>query len=176
MMNLDIKILDRICFVLVVIVSLVCAYWVVKQSGKQRREITQEDQIISKRVKELKSAEENFEQLNQLLKETKKELESMDKRIPMSADIGGVLKQLDALVKNRNIVLLSLQPLPMVEEKLYTKIPIRLMFEGSFGNIYNLLYDLETMNRMLVTESMTISRPNLNNSCQVDLAASVFQR
>jgi Tfp pilus assembly protein PilO len=176
MMNLNIKTLDRICFVLVVLVSLVCAYWVVKQSVKQRREITQEDQIISKRVKELKSAEENFEQLNQLLKETKRELESMDKRIPMSADIGGVLKQLDVLVKNRNILLLSLQPLPMVEEKLYTKIPIRLMFEGSFGNIYNLLYDLETMNRMLVTESMTISRPNLNNSCQVDLAASVFQR
>jgi len=176
MMNLDIKTLDRICFVLVVIVSLVCVYWVVKQSVKQRREITQENQIISKRVKELKSAEENFEQLNQLLKETKKELESMDKRIPMSADIGGVLKQLDVLVKNRNILLLSLQPLPMVEEKLYTKIPIRLMFEGSFVNIYNLLYDLETMNRMLVTESMTISRPNLNDSCQVDLAASVFQR
>ncbi len=64
----------------------------------------------------------------------------------------------------------------MVEEKIYTKIPVRLIFKGSFVNIYNLLYDLETMNRMLVTENMTISRPNLNDSCQVDLTASVFQR
>lgn len=176
MMNLDIKTLDRICFVLVVTVSLVCAYWVFKQSVKQTRQITQEDKIISKRVKELKSAEENFEQLNKLLKETKTELETMDKRIPKSADIGGVLKQLDVLVKNRSVVLLSLQPLPMVEEKIYTKIPIRLMFKGSFANIYNLIYDLETMNRMLVTENMTIIRPNLNDSCQVDLTASVFQR
>jgi Tfp pilus assembly protein PilO len=176
MMNLDIKTLDRICIVLVVTVSLVCAYWVFKQSVKQRRHITEEDKIISKRVKELKSAEENFEQLNQLLKEIKTELESMDKRIPKSADIGGILKQLDALVKNRSVVLISLQPLPMVEEKIYTKIPIRLMFKGSFANIYNLIYDLETMNRMLVTENMTISRANLNDSCQVDLTASVFQR
>jgi len=79
-------------------------------------------------------------------------------------------------MKNRKIILLSLQPLPPVEEKLYTKIPIRLMFEGSFASIYHLLYDLETMNRMLVAENMSITRRNLDEKCQAEITASVYQR
>ena len=61
-------------------------------------------------------------------------------------------------MKKRKVTLVSLQPIASVEEKLFTKIPIKLMLKGSFVNIYNLLYDFETMNRMLVAENMTITR------------------
>jgi Tfp pilus assembly protein PilO len=80
------------------------------------------------------------------------------------------------LMHERKIVLTSMQPLPTVEEKHYTKIPIRLIFKGSFVNIYRLLHDLETMNRVVVTEKMVISRSSLADKCQVELIASVFQR
>jgi hypothetical protein len=50
------------------------------------------------------------------------------------------------------------------------------MFEGSFASIYNLLYDLETMNRMLVAEDMSISRRNLDEKCHAVITASVYQR
>jgi Tfp pilus assembly protein PilO len=63
-----------------------------------------------------------------------------------------------------------------VEETLYTKIPIKLMLKGSFSNIYNLLYDFETMNRMVVAENMTISRSNFAEDCQAELTANVYQR
>jgi Tfp pilus assembly protein PilO len=69
-----------------------------------------------------------------------------------------------------------MQPMASVEEKLYTKIPIKLMLQGSFVNIYNLLYDFETMNRMLIAENMTISRSNLDEDCQAELTANVYQR
>jgi Tfp pilus assembly protein PilO len=143
---------------------------------KQRWQLRQENEIITKALIELKSAEENFENLNTLLADTKTELEFLNKRIPVSVNIGEVLKEIDYLMKNRKIILLSLQPLPPVEEKLYTKIPIRVMFEGSFANIYHLLYDLETMNRMLVAENMSISRRNLDEKCQAVLTACVYQR
>jgi Tfp pilus assembly protein PilO len=125
---------------------------------------------------ELQSVEANFEHFNALLESTKSELETLDKRIPESANIGEVLKEVDSLMKQRKVLLISLQPLPTVEDKLYTKIPIRLMFKGSFVDIYHLLYDLEKMNRMLVTERMTITRDSLDEKCQAELIASVFSR
>jgi len=176
MIILNIKRFDQICISLVIIVSLICGYWVMNRIIKQRGQLRQENEIISKTIIELKSVEENFENLNTLLADTKTELEFLDKRIPRSVNIGQVLKEIDYLMKDRNITLLSLQPLPPVEEKLYTKIPIRVMFEGSFANIYHLLYDLETMNRMLVAEDMSISRRNLDEKCHVVLTASVYQR
>ena len=176
MININIKRLDQVCIALVIIVSLICGYWVMNRTIKQRWQLRQENEIISKTLIELKSAEENFENLNTLLADTKRELEFLDKRIPKSVNIGQVLKEIDYLMKDRKIILLSLQPLPPVEEKLYTKIPIRLMFEGSFASIYHLLYDLETMNRMLVTEDMSISRRNLDEKCHAVITASVYQR
>jgi Tfp pilus assembly protein PilO len=176
MPNINIKTFDQICISFVIIVSLICGYWVMNRAIKQRWQLRQENEIISKAIIELKSAKENFENLNVLLKDTKTELEFLDKRIPRSVNIGQVLKEIDLLMKDRNILLVSLQPLPPVEEKLYTKIPIRLMFEGSFASIYNLLYDLETMNRMLVAEDMSISRRNLDEKCHAVITASVYQR
>lgn len=176
MTNINIKRFDQICISLVIIVSLICGYWVMNQTIKQRWQLRQETEIISKTLIELKSAEENFENLNTLLADTKRELEFLDKRIPVSVNIGEVLKEIDYFMQDRKITLLSLQPLPPVEEKLYTKIPIRLMFEGSFASIYHLLYDLETMNRMLVAENMSISRRNLDEKCQAVITASVYQR
>ncbi len=176
MMNLNIKTLDRICLGLVVLISFGCGYWVVNRAVKEQRRIHLENEIISKGLVELRSVEENFEHFNALLENTKRELESLEKRIPESANIGEVLREVDALMKERKVLLLSLQPLPTVEEKLYTKIPIRLLFKGSFINIYHLLYDLETMNRMLVTERMSITRSSLDETCQAELIASVFQR
>lgn len=176
MTNINIKRFDQICISLVIIVSLICGYWVMNQTIKQRWQLRQETEIISKTLIELKSAEENFDNVNTLLADTKRELEFLDKQIPVSVNIGEVLKEIDYFMQDRKITLLSLQPLPPVEEKLYTKIPIRLMFEGSFASIYHLLYDLETMNRMLVAENMSISRRNLDEKCQAVITASVYQR
>ena len=176
MTTINIRRFDQICIALVIIVSLICGYWIMNRTIKQRWQLRQENEIISKTLIELKSAEANFENLNTLLADTKRELEFLDKRIPKSVNIGHVLKEIDYLMKDRNIVLVSLQPLPPVEEKLYTKIPIRLMFEGSFASIYHLLYDLETMNRMLVAENMSIARRNLDEKCHAVITASVYQR
>lgn len=175
-MTIDIKIVDRICFSLVIIVSLACGYLVINNTVQKHSQLHQENAIVSKNLDELKSAEHNLHNLNVLLKNAEKELEILDTKIPKLANIGEVLKEISLLMKKRKIVLLSMQPFPMVEQNIYYKIPIKLMFEGSFVNIYNLLYDFETMNRMLVTEKMTITRSKLEDNCRVELTASVYQR
>ena len=176
MMNINVKTLDRIGLLLVIIISFTSGYWVIKDSLKKHVQIQEENEIVSKGLDQLRSTEHNFKNINSLMSQTKKELEFLDKRIPKAVNIGDVLKEIDYAMKKRKIALLSLQPMPSVEEKLYTKIPIKLMLKGSFNSIYNLLYDFETMNRMLVAENIRISRSNLAEDCQAELTANVYQR
>jgi len=176
MIKISVKTLDRIGFFLVITLSFTCGYWVIKNSLSKHRLLRQENEIVSKSLDQLKSAEDNFKNINLLMKQTKKELAFLDKRIPKSVNIGEVLKEIDFSMKQRKVTLISMQPMASVEEKLYTKIPIKLVLKGSFVNIYNLLYDFETMNRMLVAENMNISRSNLDEDCQAELTANVYQR
>ena len=176
MMQISVKTLDRIGCFLVIALAFTCGYWVIKDSLSKHRQLRQENEIISKSLDQLKSTEDNFKNISLLMNQTKKEFEFLDKRIPKKVNIGEVLKEIDLSMKKRKVTLMSLQPIASVKQKLYTKIPIKLMLKGSFVNIYNLLYDFENMNRMLVAENMTISRSNLDDECQAELTASVYQR
>ena len=176
MMKISVKTVDRLGLFLVISLSLICGYWAINDSLSKHKQLSQDNEIVSKSLDQLKSAEDNFKNINLLLSQTKKDLEFLDKRIPNSVNIGEVLKEIDSSMKKRKVTLISMQPMPGIEEKLYTKIPIRLMLKGSFINLYNLLYDFESMNRMLVAESMTISRSNLDENCQAELTANVYQR
>jgi Tfp pilus assembly protein PilO len=175
-MTLGIKKLDRMCLIVVVIVSVICGSWVVSRGIKQQRQIRQENNLLSKRLNDLNLAETNLQRLKTVLDATRKELQALNERIPDSANIGEFLKQIDSLMKERRIVLIGLWPLPTVKERLYTRIPIRLTFKGSFINVYHLLHDLETMNRTLVMEKILITKPDIAQECQVDLVANVFER
>ena len=176
MMKISVKTLDRIGILLIIALSFTCGYWVIRNSVSKHKQLRQENDIVAKSLNQLRSTEDNFKNINSLMIQTKKELEFLDRRIPKSVNIGEVLKEIDSFMKKRKVTLISMQPMASVEEKLYTKIPIKLMLKGSFINIYNLLYDFETMNRMLVTENMTISRTNFAEDCQAELTANVYQR
>ena len=176
MMKISVKTLDRIGILLIIALSFTCGYWVIKNSVSKHKQLRQENDIVAKSLNQLRSTEDNFKNINSLMIQTKKELEFLDRRIPKSVNIGEVLKEIDSFMKKRKVTLISMQPMASVEEKLYTKIPIKLMLKGSFINIYNLLYDFETMNRMLVTENITISRSNFAENCQAELTANVYQR
>ena len=176
MIKISVKTLDRIGILLIIALTFTCGYWVIKDSVAKHKQIHQENDIVTKSLNQLRSTEDNFKNINSLMVQTKNELEFLNKRIPKSVNIGEVLKEIDSFMKKRKVTLISMQPMASVEEKLYTKIPIKLMLKGSFINIYNLLYDFETMNRMLVTENMTISRTNFAEDCQAELTANVYQR
>jgi Tfp pilus assembly protein PilO len=138
--------------------------------------IREQNEILSKKSQDLDLAEDNLHRLNEVLDAAKRELESLNERIPDSAKIGEFVKQVDTLMKAREVGLISLEPLPAVKEKCYTKIPIRLLFQGPFVNIYGLLHDLETMNRTLVMEDIRIAQSDDTGKCQVHLTASVFEQ
>jgi len=173
---MNLKKFDLMCIVLIVIVLSLSGYWTMSRVVKQKKLIKLEDDLLFKSSQDLSLAETNLERLKNALAETKKELNVLNARIPDSAQIGEFLKQFDSLLKERTIGLINLQPLPSAKEKLFTKIPIRMMIKGSFLNIYRMLNDLETMTRVVVIERMIITKPSIVQECQVDVTANLFER
>ena len=136
-MPLSLKHLDRICIMIVVIISLSCGYVVARASMRQKREINLEKEQHTKKSNAMNLAETNLKHLNRTLEETKKNLESLNEKIPVSGSIGTFLKQLDVMMKEKNIALLSVQPQTGQSEMLFSRIPIRLVFRGSFDRVHH---------------------------------------
>jgi len=175
-MNVKISTLDRICLAVVLSLSLAGGFWAVSLSIEHQEKIRQENNLLSERLKDLNSAETNLQQLRAALDTTRRELGYLNERIPETPNMGEFLKNVDSLIRQRKIGLLNLQPQPVVQEEFYARIPIHLRLLGSFVNIYQLLCDLETMNRMVVLEKITITKIRQAQECQVDLTACVFTR
>jgi type IV pilus assembly protein PilO len=175
MMNLNIKHVDRACLIIVVMVSLVCGYLSISQILKKSQQYEIEKDIFSKRMKEVNLASTNLEDQKAALDETKRELDYLNERIPESGKIGLLLKQINSLMKQRQIALISLRPLTIREEKVYLKNPIQLSLIGNFVDIYHLIHDLENMNRIVVMEQVTISKQERTDKCQVELIINVFE-
>ena len=176
MFTMSIQKLDRICFSLVIIISLLIGYGVLQMGIKQQMAIRQGKSLLLQQTNDLKLAEANLQQLKAGLEKTRVNLQGLNERIPEKSEMGTLLKELDGLIKKRGIVLVTVQPQMPVKEKLYTKIPVRLVFQGSFFNIYRLFQDMESMQRLVVMEKVTIGTTDLIRDCQVDLTALLFER
>ncbi|MBI4633035.1 MAG: type 4a pilus biogenesis protein PilO [Deltaproteobacteria bacterium] len=168
--------LDRICLTVVIISSLLFGYWMLQLGFKQQIAIRQEKQLRIQQTKDLKLAEANLKLQKAGIETVRGNIKTLNMRIPEKSDMGTLLKELDGLMKKRDIVLITVQPQTPVKEKLYTRIPLRLVFKGSFFNISSLLQDLESMNRLVVMEKMIIGKNSLTRDCQADLTALVFER
>jgi len=174
-MNLSLNSLDRICLFIVIIVAVISGLLVVKHSTKQQAQVRLENSLYFRSSNKMQQAESSLQHLKTAVKATQGELKVLKERIPESAEIGKFLKQLDSRIKRRKIALITLQPLPEKPASYFTKIPIRLIFKGAFIDVYNLLRDLETMNRVLITETLTISKAGIGEQCRVDLTINVFE-
>ena len=176
MFNLSIKNLDRLCLITVFFVVALSGSLVAKDNVKRQRAIKQENELLSDRLRDMKTVEQKIKHLEEIINRTQEELETSNKRIPKSAEIGVFFNQLDIMMKERDLVLISVKPKPGIKEKSLTKIPIQLMFEGSFVNIFKMILALETMDRTVVMEKVEIVKSDINGECRTDLLASIFKK
>jgi Tfp pilus assembly protein PilO len=171
-----IKNLDRVCLALLVAAALAGAAWNTGVFVRQERRLQQDKERSSQEIRNLEQANRNRKAIQSALSQLQPELADMNKRVPQKTDMGALLKQMNLRMKERRIAMAAIQPQTAVPEGLYTKIPIRLVFQGTFMQIYLFLYDLERMDRLLVTEKVTISASEPHRMRQVDLTVFVFER
>lgn len=170
------KQLNRTCLAVVMVVSLACGYLAVHQVMKKDRQFGIEKDILSKKINELNLATGNLKDLKAALAETKQKLDYLNERIPKSGKIGLFLKQINALIKQRMITMVSLEPLPASEEKIYLKNPIKLLFSGNFVDVYHFIRDLEEMHRVVVMKQLAITKQKDTDFCRVELMINVFEQ
>lgn len=175
-MKLSMKHLDGLCIAAIIMVTILCGYLAVSSGIQKKRMIQEQNDRVSRRLKDINLAETNLRRLNAILDSAKEELASLNRKIPESAAIGLFLKEIDSLIKQRDIALVRLQPLPDVKEELFTRIPIQFKFKGAFVKVYEFLRDLETMSRTVVIEKMMVRKSKLEQECDVDLTADIFER
>jgi Tfp pilus assembly protein PilO len=175
-MSLSLKQVDRICITVVVLVGVSCGYLTFDLDRKRKKAIQRENEMIAQGSQELELAESQLQYLDKSLQAVKTDLDSLNREIPDAAEIGEFLKRLDASRQRNSITLLSVQPQPTQKKKLYRQIPIRMLFKGSFGRVYRMLYELETMDPTLVIEKMVMNELKEGEECQVDLRANIFER
>ena len=176
MKSLLLKNLDRACLAILAAGALCGAVWIATTIATQQRSLQQEKDQSIQELKELKQADMNIKTLQQALGQARQEMASLNRRIPEKDDIGNFIKQLNILLRERRITMATFQPQTAIPEELHRKIPIRLVFEGTFVQIYYFLRELETMDRLLVPEKMTITSAEPPRECQVDLTVFVFAR
>lgn len=167
--------LDRLCLCLLIVLSLAAGGLCVFFSVREYKQIRFENELLVKKKQELSLAELNLSQVKAVMGKTRSELKRLNERIPETAKIGGFLKQVHELSLARRIKLIRLQHLPAVEVKRYSRIPVLLMVEGRFNDIYLFVRDLETMNRICIFDRLLITKPGSAKICRAELRANVFK-
>ena len=174
-MSISMKNLDRICFLTVVLVTIIGGYLVGSSWIKNQKISVQESELISKRSVELIQMEKDLLRLRRALDISRERLNGINKRIPESADIGSFIQELDKVIKKNQIKLTSIRPLPSLKGEYLVRIPINLVCKGSFGRIFELLRDLEGMERVVLVEKMMISRPEVTQECGLELTMNILE-
>jgi len=175
-MTLNLKNFDRTCLVILVMVTVICVYFAVTRTEKLKRQIHQENTLLSEKLRDLNLADTNLQQLKTMLETTTNDLASLNEQIPETSKMGEFLKNVDALMKAKGVVMINLGPLPEVKEKIYTKNPVHLVFQGPFVKIFEVIHGLENMTRKVVLEKLAITKSSLAGECRVDLMANIFKR
>jgi Tfp pilus assembly protein PilO len=90
--------------------------------------------------------------------------------------MGALLEELDRLMTQRDVDLVKIEPRPTMAERSYRRTPIRMVFSGEFDGIHRFLDDLETMQRVVTMDEMTVTRDAASEACRVALTLSFFER
>ncbi|MHB8093098.1 MAG: type 4a pilus biogenesis protein PilO [Syntrophales bacterium] len=171
-----IRYLDRAGLTIVIVTVIGGLLWIGGNSFTHKRQLQQEKDYAVREWTDLKLAEGNINSLKTARSQVQNDTANLFLRIPPHIEMGALIKKLHARMKERQITLATLQPQAPVSEELYTKIPIRLVFQGSFVQIYRFFYDMETMEQLLIPGKITISGPeSAQGNCQVELTLLAFE-
>ncbi len=175
-MNLNMKVVDMACIILL-IMAVAAGGFLLQQnfsSHSSQVKLATEQLLVQKNSLELAIAK--LIQLQSQFREKQDRIRELNKRVPKNPGMGELLSQIHGLVKQRNIVLIDFNHKPAQEIERYKRIPVQIIVNGDFLNIYRLIHDLETLNRVFIFENIMIQRQEGKNHCQASLLASVFKQ
>lgn len=175
-MNLNMRFIDTGCVMLLIAAVLAGGVLIQNKYSQNYSQIQREiDSSLALKSK-LKVVTSTLEQLQSTHEKRENELKILNKKVPDSPNVGEFLRELHVRVKERNVTLIDFNHTPSHTFNNYKRIPVKIIVQGSFLNIYRLIHDLETMNRVVVFEQVEIQREEEQNFCHAVLMVHVFQQ
>lgn len=169
--------LDRAGLAIVLVTLIGGLLWTAANAFIHQRQLQQEKDLVVREFASMKRAEANLQSLRTARSRLQNDAAELYRLIPTHVEMGALVKKLSSRMKARRMTLVTLQPQATIAEELYTKIPIRMVFQGSFVQIYHFFHDVEIMDQLLVPEKITISgSESPGGNCQVELTLVAFER
>lgn len=167
----------RECFLLLLILSLpVTSYLLVfrpqnREIEKTRSEIASKQEILAKLRKETNRSED----LRRANDEIRKNIESIEARLPTNREIDSIIRQVTDLAVESGLA----APLVSTEKPeraaMYMEQPINMTITGDFIGFYDFLRKLEHLSRITRIHSMRIQRSDkVNGHMRADFRLSIY--
>jgi Tfp pilus assembly protein PilO len=175
-MNLNMRAVDIGCIILLVAAVVVGGFFIQHNFFRHSSQVKLAAEQLLDQKNSLKFAMAKLEQDQSQFKEQANRVLELNKRIPKAPRMGDFLSQLHARVEQRNITLIDFNHKPAQKFDRYKRIPVQIIVNGDFLNIYRLIHDLETLNRVFIFENIIIKNQEEKKICQATLLGSVFQQ
>ena len=165
---------NKLCALVMIVVILTGGVGLWRYFTTHRARLRLETRLALTQKKDLAFAATTRDKLRKLLDKKELALDRVKQRVPATAKMGVLLRDLHGIAENRGIRLENLNYL--AEERLrgYRRIPLEIMARGHFYALYGFIHDLETLNRICILETVEINRPDKALLLEAAIKASVF--
>ena len=145
----------------------------------QAEMVTRERRLASLRVDIAKgSATANqLNQFRQQVAELEGRLESLKAVLPEQKDVADLLRRIQTLATQSNLVILGFKPAPSVTKQLHMEWPIALQLDGTYHNLAMFFDRVSKFSRIINVNNIAIrakEKPEPTSTISVDCVATTF--
>lgn len=131
-------------------------------------------QLINQQKNDLDLTQTNIKTLKKTLADYQTFLAHLGQRIPATSGIGHFLSTLDQIAGHHGVKMLKVAHDPPEKTNRYHQVMVHMVFKGSFKNIYTLIHALETLNRLVIIDTIQLTRQDGTAVCTAQVSAIIF--
>jgi Tfp pilus assembly protein PilO len=176
MMRSKKELLDVACLIGLIALVALGSVAAVKLAVAKTKSAAREQRAVVVRLAEINKANAVLERLNAAIGVNEAALTRLRTRLPESQALGNFLTDLDGMMDRSGVDLSKITPGVPVAETLCKRTPLRFSCHGAFPDLHAVLYGLETQERVVRIDQVTLSKGDLPGKCKMEVSCSVYGR
>lgn len=175
-MKLNAKTLDMACIAGFLVFAVGGSVLALRSARAYAGRVAHRNRSVEERIVELKKAQAVLDRLELALRSNEAALAALRRRLPDSLGVGQFLSSLHAVMTRHDVELSKVTPGDTAAHDLYRKTAMSFRCRGAFADLHAVMYELETMERLVRIEGVSIGGGAAGRSCSMDVACSVYSR
>ena len=175
-MRINIRVFDVICLAGLVALAALGSLAAGKIAIARVKSTERKNLAIKAHLEELNKAKGVLGRLNSAIQANEAALTQLRTRLPESQAMGHFLSDLDTLMERSGVDLSKVAPGSPVAETLCRRTPLSFSCRGAFPDLHTVLYGLETQERVIRVDQVSITGEGESGECSMDVTCSVYGR